>query len=83
MNPRNAAHLCGVAAAGPFDRSVVPASEFDAAVEAAICAIFLANRSLSPKSIFSRRFMAPGRLFMLFRRITFTWSLASVPAVLA
>ena len=83
MNPRNAAHLCDVAAAGPFDCPVVPASEFDAAVEAAICAIFLANRSLSPKSIFSRRFMAPGRLFILFRRIIFTWFLASAPAELA
>ena len=82
MNPRNAAHLCDVAAAGPFDCPVMLASEFDAAVEAAICAMFLANRSLSPKSIFSRRFMAPGRLFMLFRRMIFTWSLASAPAVL-
>lgn len=82
MNPRNAAHLCDVAAAGSFDCPVMLTSEFGAAVEAAICAIFLANRSLSPKSIFSRRFMAPGRLFMLFRRMIFTWSLASVPAVL-
>jgi hypothetical protein len=72
MNPRNAAHLCDVAAAGPFDCPVMSASEFGVAVEAAICAIFLANRSLSPKSIFSRRFIAPGRLFMLFRRMTFT-----------
>ena len=82
MNPRNAAHLCDVAATGPFDCPVMLASEPDAAVEAAICAMFLANRSLSPKSIFSRRFMAPGRLFMLFRRMIFTWSLASAPAVL-
>lgn len=47
------------------------------AAAAAIWARFFANRSLSPWSTFSRRFMAPGRLLMLFRRMMLTWSLAS------
>jgi hypothetical protein len=80
MNPRSAAHLCDVAAAIASVDPAAPAFASVAVVETAICAMFFANRSLSPTSIFSRRFMAPGRLFMLLRRIMLTWSFASVPA---
>ena len=92
MNPRSAAQRCDVAATAAA-AAAAPAtapwvcpepvpSGFQAGVDTAICAMFWAKRSRSPWSSSSRRFMAPGRLFMLFRRMTLTWSLASVPAVL-
>lgn len=89
MNPRSAAHLCDVVVAvavavavTSVDPAIPTFASAGVVVETAICAIFFANRALSPTSIFSRRFMAPGRLFMLFRRMMLTWSLASAPAVL-
>jgi hypothetical protein len=44
------------------------------------CAIFFANLSRSSRSIRSLRFNAPGRLFMLFRLMIFTWSTTPFPA---
>jgi hypothetical protein len=83
MNPRNAAHLCDVAGTTPSVCPEVIPSDFKAGVDTAICAMFFANRSLSPWSNFSCRFIAPGRLFMLFRRMMLTWSFASWPAALS
>lgn len=51
-------------------------------VDAAICARFFANLSRSPLSTFSLLFMAPGLLFMLFRRMMLTCSSGSLPATL-
>lgn len=70
MKPRRAAHLSLVdAIAGVFVEEV---STRAAGLAAASWAIFFANRSRSPLSIFSRLFNAPGRDFMLLRLMMLT-----------
>lgn len=80
MNPRSAAHRSDVA---PPLASAVRIVTSEDVVETVICARFFANRSLSPWSTFSRRFIAPGRLFMLFLLIMLTCSPAAMSAVVA
>jgi hypothetical protein len=77
MKPRKAAHFSADVGGPGVPLAIGLPGEFAGLLS---CAMFFANLSRSSRSIRSLRFNAPGRLFMLFRLMTFTWSTTPFPA---